>query len=287
MEFFILGGDSRNIELTKLLAKDENIVYTYGLEKAFNEKEEDEIFKNIIFCEDLKSIQKAKIIVTSLPISKDGINLNMPYSNKNITIKDLLSILKGKIIFTGNISTEIENILKKENEIIDIMKKEEFAILNAIPTAEATISIMIENTKKIIHNSKCLIMGFGRIGKVLANKLKALSVNVTCTTINKEEAAWAETYGYQVINFKDIENVLGHYDIIINTIPKLVLNDEVKKIRNEALIIDLASNPGGINKEIAKRENKKLICALGLPGKVAPITSAEYIRNVVFNVLNK
>lgn len=282
MNFFILGGDLRNVELTKLLAKEKNMVYTYGLEKAFKCNKNDKII-NVTSIEQLSD---CKIVITSLPLSKDGNFVNTPFSEVKIEIKDVLRYLNDKIIFTGNINDEHLEIIEKHNEVIDIMKREDFAILNAIPTAEATIKIIIENTKKIIQGSDCLIMGFGRIGKVLASKLKSLSVNVTCTAINEEEYAWIKAYGYDVVRFKDIENILDKYDVIVNTIPKIVLNEEIRKIKDETLIIDLASNPGGINKEIAKKEKKELITALGLPGKIAPITSAEYIKNIVFNVLN-
>ena len=48
-EFAIIGGDLRTIKLAKILAKEGNMVYTYGLEKAEELKEN----KNIIFCEKL------------------------------------------------------------------------------------------------------------------------------------------------------------------------------------------------------------------------------------------
>ena len=44
-EFAVVGGDLRTIKLAKILAKEGNMVYTYGLEKAEELKE----IKNIIF----------------------------------------------------------------------------------------------------------------------------------------------------------------------------------------------------------------------------------------------
>ena len=93
-----------------------------------------------------------------------------------------------------------EELHRKHNQVIDFMEKEEFAILNAIPTAEATIEIILKNTKKILQNSNCFIMGFGRIGKVLADRLKGLSAKVTCMITNEVERAWAIAYGYETIS---------------------------------------------------------------------------------------
>lgn len=60
------------------------------------------------------------------------------------------------------------------------MKREELAVLNTIATAEGAIEIAIANTNKILHGSNVLVLGFGRIGKVLARKLAGLSTKVTC-----------------------------------------------------------------------------------------------------------
>ena len=81
MKFCFIGGDSRNIELAKMLAKDEMLVYTYGLEKGFVEKD---LNPKIIQCKNLEqAINEAEIIITALPFSKDNKNINTPLSEKN------------------------------------------------------------------------------------------------------------------------------------------------------------------------------------------------------------
>ena len=142
--------------------------------------------------------------------------------------------------------------------------------------------------KKIIHNSNCLIMGYGRIGKVLAKKLNGLSINVDCLVSDNIEKTWCRVEGYNYIEFKNIKNksdLLKKYDIIINTIPKIILTEELKEIRKDTLIIDLASKPYGIDRNIVKQENLNFIEALGLPGKSAPITVAENMYELIKNVL--
>lgn len=286
MKYGILGGDYRNIELAKLLAKEKNIVYTYGLEKEIQKLES----KNIIICDNIEELQDTNIVITSIPLSKDSININMPLSinDRKIKIDETLKIMEKKIVFTGSISSEILRKFKLYNiEILDIMKNEEFAVLNAIPTAEETIKIIIANTKKVLHNTNCLIMGYGRIGKVLAKKLSGLSANITCLISDNTEKTLCEVEGYNYIEFEDIKNksdLLKKYDIIINTIPKIILTDELKKIRKDALIIDLASKPYGIDRNIVKQENLNFIEALGLPGKSAPITVAENMYEVIKNI---
>lgn len=81
---------------------------------------------------------------------------------------------------------------------------------------------------------------------------------------------------------------LNEFDIIINTIPALVIQEEqLKKINKDCLIIDLASNPGGVDRTFAKKIGIKTIWALSLPGKVAPLTSAQYIKDTIYNILKE
>ena len=289
MKYGILGGDFRNVELVKLLAKEKNIVYTYGLEKEIQKLESD----NIIICDDIKELQETDIVITSIPLSRDNININMPLNiyGKESKIDEALKVMNNKLIFTGSVSSEILRKFKLYNiEILDIMKNEEFAVLNAIPTAEETIRIIIDNTKKVLHNANCLIMGYGRIGKVLAKKLNSLSVKVECLVSDNIEKIWCRVEGYNYIEFENIKNksdLLKKYDIIINTIPKIILTDELKEIRKDTLIIDLASKPYGIDRSIVKQENLNFIEALGLPGKSAPITVAENMYELIKNTILK
>lgn len=289
MKYGILGGDFRNVELVKLLAKEKNIVYTYGLEKEIQKLESD----NIIICDDIGELQDTDIVITSIPLSRDNININMPLNiyGKESKIDEALKVMNNKLIFTGSVSSEILRKFKLYNiEILDIMKNEEFAVLNAIPTAEETIRIIIDNTKKVLHNANCLIMGYGRIGKVLAKKLNSLSVKVECLVSDNIEKIWCRVEGYNYIEFENIKNksdLLKKYDIIINTIPKIILTDELKEIRKDTLIIDLASKPYGIDRSIVKQENLNFIEALGLPGKSAPITVAENMYELIKNTILK
>lgn len=280
-------GDLRIIKLANMLAKDGNIIYTYGLEKAKELKEN----STIKFCSTLEEIvdKDIDIAIGPIPFSSDGKSINMPFSNQKLQVKELLDKLNKKTLIAGSISTQVCEIAKDKNiDIIDIMKREELAVLNTIATAEGTIQIAIENTEKIIHGSEILILGFGRVGKILAKKMEALSAKVTCAVRRKEDIAWAKAYGYNQININTIGENLSKYDIIINTVPDLILNKErLKYVKKECLLIDLASNPGGIDREETKQKNLKFIWALALPGKVAPITTAQFLKDTIYNILKE
>lgn len=285
-KFVVIGGDLRTIKLVKILAKEENIVYTYALEKAEELRGE----KNIIFCEKLtEAVKNAEIVIGPIPFSSDGININTPFGENKLSIRALMHSINAKILIAGSILPEVYEMANDEYiEIIDIMKREELAVLNTIATAEGAIEIAIANTNRILHGSNILILGFGRTGKVLARKLSGLSAKVTCAARKDEDLAWIKAYGHMATNINSIGSNLSDFDIIINTVPHMILTEEkLQYVKQEILLIDIASNPGGIDKKAAKEKNLKLVWALALPGKVAPTTTAEFIKDTIYNILKE
>ena len=286
MKFAIIGGDLRIVKLAEMLAKDENQIYVYGLEKAEDLKNK----PNIIQCDTIKkAIQDVEIVIGPIPFSSDGNTINSPFCDKEITIREMMHVINAKVLIAGGTTPEVYNMANDEYiEIIDIMKREELAVLNTIATAEGTIQIAIENTNKILHGSEVLILGFGRIGKVLARKLAGLSAKVTCAARKDEDLAWIQAYGHKATNINSIGQNLSEFDVIINTVPHMILTEErLVNVKPECLLIDLASNPGGIDKKAVKDRNLKFIWALSLPGKVAPTTSAEFIKETIYNIIKE
>lgn len=285
-KFAIIGGDLRIVKLAEMLANEENEIYVYGLEKSEDIKNK----ANIIQCDSIKkAIQNVDIVIGPIPFSSNGITLNTPFSEKEITVREMMHEINAKVLIAGGISPEVYGMANDEYiEIIDIMKREELAVLNTIATAEGTIQIAIENTNKILHGSEVLILGFGRIGKVLARKLAGLSAKVTCAARKDEDLAWIQAYGHKATNINSIGENLRQYDIIINTVPHMILNQErLQYLKDDCLLIDLASNPGGIDKKAVKDKKFKFVWALSLPGKVAPTTSAEFIKDTIYNIVKE
>ena len=267
----VIGGDLRSIKLIELLSQENKKVYTYGFELSEELSNE----KNIIRCSNYKeAISKSKLIISPIPFSSDRKNLLMTFSDEKISIEDFLNNVEEKIVIGGNFSEDVRKKFEsKKVQYIDLIKREEFSVLNAISTAEGTIEIIIRETGRTIHGSNILIMGFGRVGKVLANKLYGMGAKVYCEARKNEDIAWIKAYGYNPIELKELSQNLGNF--------------EINLVKKDVLLIDLASNPGGIDRKSAKEKKLKLIWALSLPGKVAPITSAEFIKETLDNVLEE
>lgn len=277
----VVGGDLRIVKLVGMLEKDEFEIKTYGLEKS------SEISSKK--CETLEEcIEDSDIVIGPLPLS-NGEQVSTPFSEKKIEITELLNNLEGKIFIAGSIKQEIYELAQDKNiTIIDIVKREELAVLNAISTAEGAIQIAIEETPKNLHGNKVLVLGFGRIGKILSKMLDGIGAKVSCEARKTTDLAWIKAYGYTPINLIELKENLNQYDIIINTIPYIVLDeDKLKEVKQEALLIDLASNPGGVDKKAVKELGIHYVWALSLPGKVSPVTSAEFMKETLYNIFKE
>jgi len=274
----IIGGDLRIVKLIDMLNADGYNVYTYGLEQAN--------IDNVQKCKSIEEVsEKSDIIVSSIPFTSDGVNVNTPFSKNKISIEEVAKYIKGKTFIAGRIE---EGLYQKfsETKVIDLLKREELTVLNTIATAEGTIQIAMEESTRTLHGSKILVMGFGRVSKILSNMLKGIGAEVYCETRTTVNCAWIKAYGYNPILLDELDENLNKFDIIINTIPHIILNKErLEKVKKDCIIIDIASNPGGVDRNSAKELGIKIIWALSLPGRVAPITSAEFIKETLENIL--
>ena len=283
----VVGGDLRSVKLVEMLEKDGYDVSVYGLENAdiLNQ------YASIKKCSTIDEvIEENDIIIGPIPFSSNKNEINMLFSNEKLEVEEFFNkITANKVVIAGSIS---EDYVKKAEasgaKVIDILKREELAVLNAISTAEGTINIAIQETSRTLHGSNVLVMGFGRVGKVLAKMLDGIGANVYCEARKNVDLAWVKAYGYHPIHLNDLDEHLGKFDIIINTIPFIVLDDKkLDLIKQNCLIIDIASNPGGVDKNAAKAKGIKSIWALSLPGKVAPVTSAEFIKDTIYNIMKE
>ena len=190
----VIGGDLRIIKLVGMLEKEGYIVNTYGVEKS------PEITKK---CSDLEEcIKDADIVVGPLPLSSNEEYINTPFSDNKVSIDELLNALEGKTFIAGSIKQEVYDKANERNiTILDIVKREELAVLNAISTAEGAIQIAINETPKNLHGNNVLVMGFGRIGKVLAKMLDGIGAKVACEARKTTDLAWIKAYCYEQINF--------------------------------------------------------------------------------------
>ena len=298
MNISIIGGDLRSVRLVENYAAEGNTIYTFGLEN-YNWKENttsssEEKNSEIVLCENLsEAMEKSNIVIGGIPFSRDGIKLNAPFARKEILIEDFKKNLNGKKFFAGRILEE--NFCPEENaseykpkiQMYDLLKDDELTILNAIPTVEGAIKIAIDEREETIHESNVLVCGYGRIGKIACDRFSKLGANVYCTARKETDLAWIREKRFIPLTYPEVINFASRFDIVINTVPTLIIKkEELDAFNKDVLLIELASLPGGFDKEYIKQKGLKLITAPGIPGKEMPKTAAKYIKKVIDKILD-
>jgi len=281
----VIGGDARQIKVANALSD-------HGYSVLLTGFCEDKVFDKSIKIENdvQKAVEFADIIILPLPVSFDDVFLNTPLYDKQIDVCELMKLVpKNQLLLTGMISKKLKTLCSVYGIYdMDYFTREEMKILNAIPTAEGAIEIAMREMPITIHNSRTLVLGYGHVGKVVAEKLKGIGAKVTVSARKCADLATIRAYGYDGIKTEDVAKYIGEFDVIFNSIPAKILDREVlQHVNKHSIIIDLASKPGGVDFDVAKELNKKVIWALSLPGKVAPITAGEIIADTILNIIEE
>lgn len=279
LDILIIGGDRREVDLYLHFKKIGASANLFG----FNN------FKNlgvVLSADDfLEQLKITDVIITPLSgIEADG-EIYAPFAGKKISINcpEILSAINPEAIFiAGYIHPTLKDIFKEYSiRFYETRGMDEISTLNAIPTAEGAIQFAMANTDKTIHNSQSFVLGFGRCGKILADTLKALGAEVTVVARRWEVLAWVEALKMIPLHLDDLKREIGKAEVIYNTIPFPVLDAGILcNVNKSALIIDIASYPGGIDYAAAEKLNIRTTLLPGLPGKVAPKTASKILCRV-------
>lgn len=278
----IIGGDRRQIYLADVLLQAGYTVITYGFPPS--------MVKN---CHVALSLAEAmrfpSYVISGTPMARDHI-LNMPFVNEDLPEKILLEYLTpDHCLMAGNIDYLVTDYCEQNNiPYCDFMKIESLATENAIATAEGAIMKAMEKSPITLHDSPCLVLGYGKCGQVLAHKLKALDARVTVAARSSNSLSMCKANGLKSFGIPLLKENLNQFSFIFNTIPYQILNASLlKQVSPEATIIDIASSPGGIQYDVAKQLHLNATLFLGIPGKVAPKTSAELLGNKILEIIER
>lgn len=281
--FWVVGGDLRQVKLAQLLQLDGHTAQTYAMERRPEEG-------GLSGSDTLKGIEGADCVILPLPAAGKAGMLNAPLSDRKVPLAALAQALgPGQLVCGGKLPAEfVAQAQARGAAVRDYFQREELAVKNAVPTAEGAIQIAMEELPTTLFGCRVLVIGFGRLGKLLSHRLKGLGARVTVSARSYQDLAWIEAYGYCGERTGELKGWLCSYDLVINTVPARVLGEEeLEDLSEDCLVIDLASRPGGVDFEAAARLGVKAIWALSLPGKVAPVTSGKIIRDTVYHILQE
>lgn len=279
LNVWVIGGDLRQEKLADLLRREGHTVHTYALDCV------------IEHCEpSLNGVELADCVVLPLPVTGDGSMLNTPLSEEVHPLAGVLDALRpGQIICAGKVDRSTTELAAERGLVLhDYFAREELAVANAVPTVEGAIQIAMEELPITLHGARVLVIGCGRLGKLLGHRLKGLGAKVSLSARKCADLAWAEAHDFAVEHTDELDGWLCSYDLVINTVPARVLGVErLSELKEGCLVIDLASKPGGVDPEGAQQLGVRVIWALSLPGRVAPVTAARAVWSTICNILRE
>ncbi|WP_077615827.1 dipicolinic acid synthetase subunit A [Caenibacillus caldisaponilyticus] len=284
LNIVIMGGDARYLEVIRKLNEMDAQLTLIGFDQL------DQYFNGAVKA-DIDDIDAAKVDAIVLPANGTDENgfIETIFSNKPVKLTEewLEKTPAHCSVYSGIGTPYLERCLRSANrELVKLFERDDLAIYNSVPTAEGTLMLVIQNTDFTIHGANVLILGLGRTGMTLARIFHALGAKVKVAARRPEHLARIAEMGLSPFHIDDLESHVGDVDICLNTIPAKVLTGKViAKMPAQALIVDIASKPGGTDFRYAEKRGIKAILAPSLPGIVAPKTAGRIIANVLTDLL--
>ena len=281
-----LGGDARQLEVIKSCLKMQAKVILIGFDNL-QTPPSSTTFKSLA----PSNLEDADILVLPIVGSDEKGEVSSVFTKEKLILTDkhVKALPKDCLVFTGIANSYLKSLFLKNNiKLFELLERDDVAIYNSIPTVEGALMMAIQNTDITIHGSESLVLGFGRVGMSLARVLKAIGSNVKVFLRKSSDMARAYEMSLNPFHLSSLAEHVSTVDFIFNTIPSLVLPKEIlAMVPHDVLIVDLASKPGGLDYDFAKKRGIKAMLAPSLPGIVAPKTAGKVLANAIIQVLKE
>lgn len=175
----------------------------------------------------------------------------------------------GATVIGGNLN-HLGNVPK-----LDLLQDMQYLAKNAAITAHCAIRLGAEALPDTFQNLPVLIIGWGRIGKCLASRLKAIGCRVQVAARQEQDLAILEALGYSAVTMMQLPQAAQKCKLLYNTVPAPVLDVEGLS----CISIDLASVQG--------LEGHSVIQARGLPGKMTPEATGRLMGKTIMRLLRE
>ena len=270
----VIGGDKRQLFAADAFIRKGFSVLAAGFDSLSS-------FGSIRLCSVGEALGGAYILLLPITGIIDG-KIKCCFSDEDIVVDEgFRRALAGKLVFMGR-AASLSGVRAH-----DLLGREDFSVANALATAEGAVETAMREFEGTISGSRCLVIGYGRIGSALSRILRALCADVTVCTRSCAKRAEIISDGNTPADTSELESLSG-FDIVFNTADALVITAEVlEKSDSDVLIIDLASLPGGVDFARAESLGFTVVHALGLPGKCSPRAAGKILSDTVLNILKE
>ncbi|MCU6707157.1 dipicolinate synthase subunit DpsA [Paenibacillus sp. J5C_2022] len=280
----LLGGDARQLEvIRKLCELDATVIVcgfdglTTSLHGALQADYDEALFEEV-----------DALLLPAVGTDDSG-RIHAVFSDcEMILTEDHLSRLpKHCTVYTGMAKPYLRQLCnKRQLAIVELFDRDDVAIYNSIPTAEGALMMAIQHTDITIHGSSSMVLGFGRTGFTMARTLQGLGAKVKVGVRRSELYARAEEMGFEPIYIRDLLKHVSNIDLLFNTIPTMIVTAQIiANLPSRAVIIDLASKPGGTDFRFAEKRGIKAMLSPGLPGIVAPKTAGRIMAECLSQLI--
>ena len=185
---------------------------------------------------------------------------------------------RGQKIVCGMTDAAFDKLAEKRGwKLLRVLTDEAYTQENAKLTAEGALFTAVARMNRALRGAQCLVIGYGRIGKALTGLLHSLGAGVTVAARREESRKEA---GKNSVSISYMPHILSRMDVIFNTVPAPVLGEkELRHVKPQCVMIDLASAPYGIDMDAAEALGRKAFLESGLPGRYCPLSAAEALLN--------
>ncbi|MGG3279659.1 dipicolinate synthase subunit DpsA [Paenibacillus solani] len=281
-----VGGDARQIEVIRKCAEMDASVMIAGFEKlqdSFQGVTREPLTPELLSGADA-------LILPVVGCDDEG-RVSALFSEGALRLQEEhIAAMPGHgVIYTGMAKPYLRSLCDKYKiKLVEILERDDVAIYNSIPTAEGALMMAIQNTDFTIHGSTSMVLGMGRTGFTMARSLQGLGAKIRMGVRRSEHYARAEEMGWKPFMIRDLGSYVTDIDLLFNTIPTMIVTAQIiSKMPREAVIIDLASAPGGCDFRYAEKRGIKAMLAPGLPGIVAPKTAGIIMANTLVELISE
>jgi len=280
----LVGGDARQVEITRIFSEMDASVRLLGFDNMQNH------YSGVVKVDfDPTAFENVDAVVLP-PVGTDDIGrIDSIFSTENLQLTEahIKALPAHATVYTGMANSYLKKLCSGVGiPVVELLERDDVAIYNSIPTAEGAIMMAIQNTDITLHHSNSIVLGMGRTGLTLARTLYSLGANVRMGVYKPEQYARAFEMGYAPFYTEELSMQVSDADLIFNTIPHMIITAQViSHIPHRAVIIDLASKPGGTDFRFAEKRGIKALLAPGLPGIVAPKTAGQIIARTLSSLI--
>ncbi len=224
-----------------------------------------------LFENDNGDILSADVLLLPVPTTRDGKNIFCPRTERTLPLDLVYKSKPETLVLSCGYGFE-------GKRYIDYLSLDSFCLLNAVPTAEGAIARAIADTPFCLWKSKVLVIGNGRVGRVLWERLWSLKCDLTVSARKYSDFALLEAMGISHIHTDTVPEKALDFDIIFNTVDVPIFTD--LEVLKNCFLYDL-STKGCLDFNEAARLGVKAVKLPGIPGKVAPHTAGKIIAQTV------